>query len=264
MTDAGNDAASRLWGAAANGVPCAPVRDLIDSIDEAYAVQQRNVARSVDSGETVTGRKIGLTSEAIQRQLGVDQPDFGAITASRSVASGAILRRDLFLQPRVEAEVALVLGADLDLPSPTIEDVIAATDYVAAAIEIVDSRIADWDITLIDTIADNASFGALVMGTDRVQVGDIDLPSLAMSLFVNGEIRSEGTGADCLGNPLNSAKWLAGTMALHGTPLRAGDVVLTGALGPMVSVAAGDTVLAHLGDLGSVNVEFSVAPKEDQ
>lgn len=250
------DAAERLWVAQISASPCAPVRDLVRTVDEAYAVQQHNVARTLEDGGRLIGRKIGLTSEAVQRQLGVDQPDYGALFDHLRTHSGQSVPVAGLLQPRAEAEVVLVLGADLDQADPTVDDVLAATDRLLPAIEVVDSRIADWDITLIDTVADNASCGRLVLGTDPVAPGDVDLVALAMTMAVNGEVRSEGTGAACLGNPLIAAQWLAATMVRLGTPLRAGDLVLTGALGPMAPVGAGDTVVAELPGLGTVTATF--------
>lgn len=251
------EAANRLWSAQWSGLPCAPVRHLIRDVGEAYAVQQHNVARTLtESGGRLIGRKIGLTSEAVQRQLGVDQPDYGALFAHLSSASGESVPMSGLLQPKAEAEVVLVLGADLDMPEPTVDDVLAATDHLLPAIEIVDSRVAGWDITLIDTVADNASCGRLVLGTDPVAPDAVDLVALPMSMTVNGETRSEGNGAACLGDPLIAAQWLAATMARLGTPLRAGDLVLTGALGPMAPVVAGDVVVADLAGLGTVSVSF--------
>lgn len=252
------EAADRLWSAQVSGVPCAPVRDCVHHVAEAYAVQQHNVVRVIDElGGHVIGRKIGLTSEAVQRQLGVDQPDLGALFAHLATASGEPVPTDGLLQPRAEAEVALVLGADLDTFDPTVDDVLAAVDHLLPAIEIVDSRVAGWDIALVDTVADNASCGRLVLGTDPIAPDAINLVTLPMSMTVNGVVRSEGTGAACLGNPLNAARWLAATSARLGTPLRAGDLVLTGALGPMAPVLAGDVVVADLPGLGTVTATFS-------
>lgn len=252
-------AADRLWQAAANATPCAPVRDLIGDAEPAvaYAVQQRNVERTIDErGWRVCGRKIGLTSLAVQRQLGVDQPDFGSLFAELAYGDGEEVPTDTLLQPRVEAEVALVLGRDLDEITPTIVDVIAAVDFVLPALEVVDSRIAAWDITFADTVADNASAGRFVLGTVPMKL-TVDLASVAMTLAIDGETRSSGTGAACLGNPLLAARWLAATMARFGQPLRAGDVVLTGALGPVVPIAGGEVVEAHIAGVGRVAARFA-------
>lgn len=262
MADAASieEAADRLWKAATRGEPCAPVRDLIaaDDVDGAYAVAQRNISRTqAERGWRLNGQKIGLTSAAVQRQLGVDRPDFGMLFAELGHASGEVVPvRDL-LQPKVEAEVALVLGHGLDLGVHTIADVISAVSYVLPAIEIVDSRIADWKITFVDTVADNASSGRYVLGTMPVRLDGLDLAAVEMTMTINGVPTSSGNGAACLGNPLIAARWLADTMSQAGTPLRSGDVVLTGALGPMAAVTAGDEVLATISGLGSVSARFS-------
>jgi 2-keto-4-pentenoate hydratase len=254
------EAADRLWTAATSGEPCAPVRDLIaaDDVEGAYAVAQHNVARIVGQrGWRVNGQKIGLTSPAVQRQLGVDRPDFGMLFAELAHTSGETVPVTDLLQPKVEAEVALVLGRDLDLGVHTIADVIGAVDYVLPALEIVDSRVADWKITFVDTVADNASSGRYVLGTVPVRLDGLDLAAVEMTMTVNGEPASTGNGAACLGNPLIAARWLADTMSQAGTPLRAGAVVLTGALGPMAAVAPGDVVVAEITGLGTVTTTFA-------
>ena len=251
-------AADRLWEAAATGVPCAPVRDLLGADAEAaYRVQQHNVERVIDErGWRVCGRKIGLTSPAVQAQLGVDRPDFGALFAECGYGDNEEVPFAGLLQPRIEAEVGLVLGDDLDAGTHTVADVISATAYALAVLEIVDSRVAGWDISFADTVADNASGSRFVLGTVPVSL-DRDLAAVTMTLSLNGEVRSTGSGAACLGNPLFAARWLADTMSRLGTPLRAGDVVLTGALGKMVDVVAGDVVDATIDGIGRVGVRFA-------
>lgn len=255
------DAADRLWEATKTSTPCAPVRDVIaaDAAEDAYRVQQHNIERTErELGWRVCGRKIGLTSPAVQSQLGVNQPDFGAIFAEMSHGDGEEVPFGELLQPRIEAEIALVLDSDLDRGFHTVADVLAATAFVLPVLEIVDSRVAGWDITFVDTVADNASAGRFVLGTVPMPL-DRDLASVEMRLTVNGEQRSAGNGAACLGNPLFAARWLSNTMARKGTPLRAGDVVLTGALGPMTPVVAGDMVEAELGGVGRVGTRFGAA-----
>ena len=255
------EAAARLWAAAETSTPCAPVRDLLaaDDVDAAYAVQQRNIDRAVaERGWRVCGRKIGLTNPAVQAQLGVDRPDFGTLFAELAHGDGQEVPIGTLLQPRIEAEVALVLDDDLDLGTHTVADVIAATGFLLPVLEIVDSRVADWDITFVDTVADNASSGRFVLGT--VPVGlDVDLAQVTMRLSVNGAERSIGGGAACLGNPLFAARWLADTMCRLGTPLVAGDIILTGALGPMVPIDAGDRVEAGIEGVGRVGTRFSAS-----
>jgi 2-keto-4-pentenoate hydratase len=251
-------AADRLATATSTGVTCAPVRDLIGSdAGAAYAVQQRGIAARLAGGAEVVGRKIGLTSPAVRRQLGVDQPDFGVLLDDMSFSDGSVLPTHRLLQPRVEAEVAFVLKDDLADGPFDEERVAAAVDYAVAALEIVDSRITGWDITFADTVADNASAGLFVLGADRVKLGDVVTSEVTMSLALNDEVRSTGTGADCMGDPLAALAWLATTAARLGSPLKAGEVVLSGALGAVVPVSAGDRVEATITGLGSVRAGFA-------
>ncbi|MFF6793676.1 2-keto-4-pentenoate hydratase [Streptomyces filamentosus] len=252
-------AADRLHRAAVTGTPAAPVRDLIgrDDVTAAYAVQQRLTAERIRAGARVVGRKIGLTSEAVQRQLGVDRPDFGVLFDDMAYADGSTLPPDAVLQPRVEAEIAFVLGADLAEGPLDDAQVRAAVDHAVAAIEICGSRVADWDISFGDTVADNASAGAYVLGTRRVPLAGFDPAAAEMTMTVDGETVSTGTGAACLGDPVNAVVWLARQARDLGEPLRAGQVVLSGALGPMRPVTPGATVHATVTGLGPVSVAFS-------
>ena len=255
-------AAAALSRAAETGVPTEPVRDLLGSstdLDLAYRVQQINVEADVERGRRIAGHKIGLTSEAVQRQLGVDQPDFGVLFSDMCFVDGSDVPSQRLLQPRVEAEIALVLESDLTAGQHTVAELMSAIAYVVPAIEIVDSRVADWDITIVDTIADNASCGLVVLGTRPVSLRSVDLRNVRVDLTIGGRSASRGTGADCLGNPLAAARWLADVLCERGDPLRAGDCVMTGALGPMVSIASGDEVVADFGEFGSVTTKVSVA-----
>jgi 2-keto-4-pentenoate hydratase len=227
-----------------------PLRDSLDPGDgaKAYRIQEINTHFWQNEGRRLVGRKIGLTAKAVQAQLGVDQPDYGALFADMAIPNGGRLDPARVLQPKAEAEIALVLKADLYGPDVTPEAVHAATLHAVAAIEIVDSRIADWKITFADTVADNGSSGFYVLGDQPRPLDGLDLFTCGMATEVNGAIVSVGAGAACLGHPLNAAAWLARTV-----PLRAGDVVLTGALGPMVALSRGDKVIAHIGGLGSVS-----------
>lgn len=256
--------ADRLIAAERTGVACSPVRDMLPpgDIAAAYAVQRVNVERGLAAGRRIVGRKIGLTSPAVRRQLGVGQPDFGALFADMCVADGDEIPYGRLIAPRVEAEVALVLGADLPEPRLTVVDVLRATEFALPAIEVVDSRIANWDITIVDTVADNASCGLFVLGTTPVPLDRVDLRSAQMRLRRGEEVVSRGTGADCMGGPLNAAVWLAATLAAAGEPLRAGDVVLTGALGPVVAAAPGDVFESEISGLGSARTRFAPAPAE--
>ncbi|WP_107358154.1 2-keto-4-pentenoate hydratase [Streptomyces agglomeratus] len=252
--------AADLLAAAAESGPCPPVRDLLPdgNIDTAYAVQRMNTSRRLAGGHRLVGRKIGLTSKAVQQQLGVDQPDFGALLSDIAVPQGGTVPPDRLLQPKVEAEVALVLAFDLPDAQCTAEDVAAATAFAVPALEIVDSRIAGWDITLVDTVADAASSGLFVLGEPETHLDTVDLSSVQMTMSRNGQVVSEGSGADWFGSPLSAAVWLARTLARMGDPLKAGDVVLTGALGPMTAAVPGDTFTASISGLGEVAVRFAL------
>jgi 2-keto-4-pentenoate hydratase len=223
----------------------------------AYAVQERvNAARQV-AGATVVGHKIGLTSPAVQQQLGVDRPDFGLLFDDMRYLAGTEVPTKGLLQPKVEAEIAFVLGEDLVEGPLDVEQVRGAVAYAVAAIEIVDSRISDWDITFGDTVADNASSGLFVLGDLEVPLAGFEPVDVQMEMRVDGEVVSTGIGADCLGDPLAALAWLATTAREVGTPLRAGQIVLSGALGPMRPVEAGQLVRADITGLGAVNVSFS-------
>lgn len=245
-------AVERLATAQDTRVPCPPVRDLIgtDDLPAAYAVQQGLVQRRLTAGARVVGRKIGATSEAVQRQLGVDQPDFGYLLDDMDVSTHERVSMRTLVQPRVEAEVAFVLAADLapeDEADITLEAVRAAVEVALPALEIVDSRIADWDIGFTDTVADNASSGLFVVGHDQGRpLSEVEPREVAMSLTINGEERSAGTGAACLGDPLEALRWLAVQAHRFGAPLRQGHLVLSGALGPFVPFGPGDRVVASI------------------
>lgn len=255
-------AAKILRDAAAQGVPCAPLRDLFgvdDDIDAGYAIQEINTGLDLAAGRKVSGRKIGLTSKAVQDQLGVDRPDFGTLFVDMEYGDGIEIPAGRLMQPRAEAEVALVLGEDLVDGPFGFAEIMSATAFALPAIEVVDSRIEDWNIRLLDTVADNASCGLYVLGGKPVSLSDVDLRAITMSMTVNGEERSSGVGAACLGHPLHAARWLADTLFARGIPLRAGDVVMTGALGPVVPIEAGDEVVASFGPLGSVSTRLEGA-----
>jgi 2-keto-4-pentenoate hydratase len=252
-------AAERLHQAALSGTPCAPVRDLITDVAAAYAVQSANTQRALAAGRRLVGCKIGLTARAVQKQLGVDQPDYGMLFADMAVGDGEPIAVPRVMQPKVEAEVALVMERDVTTDQPTIADIARATAFVVPAIEIVGSRIANWDIRLVDTIADNASAGLYVLGGPLRGLKDLELQSCRMRMEVGGREASTGSGAACLGHPLNAAAWLARRMAELGMPLRAGDVVLTGALGPMAPVVPGEVAEATIEGLGSVRAVFDAS-----
>jgi 2-keto-4-pentenoate hydratase len=251
------NAAAALRAAYAGGA-IAPLRDVLEPTDAAgaYAVQAINTRHWVEAGRRIVGRKIGLTARAVQAQLGVDQPDFGVLFADMEIADGGTLPASKALQPKAEAEIALILGSDLDAADATPATVAAAVDHAVAAIEIVDSRIADWKISFADTVADNGSSAFFVLGRERRPLDGLDLYTCGMALELNGAVASLGAGAACLGHPLNAAAWLARTLAALGEPLRAGDILLTGALGPMVALTPGDAVVARIGGLGAVSFGY--------
>lgn len=250
-----------LRRAADSKQPVPPIRGYFEpgDVESAYAVQAANTAVWQAGGRRLVGRKVGLTSMAVQKQLGVEQPDFGGLFADMVVLDGEEVPITRLLQPRAEAEIALVLEKDLGPSDVTPAELISAVAYAVAAIEIVDSRIAGWDISITDTVADNASSGLFVLGNRPRRLADVDLRLCGMTLEKNGRPVSFGSGAACLGNPLNAAVWLARTLARVGTPLKAGDVVMTGALGPVVPVKGGDAFEAHVGGFGSVHIGFSEA-----
>jgi len=250
--------AARLRKAAETGVATQPIRDEIPAGDlvSAYAIQQANTEAWVKQGRRLIGRKIGLTSKSVQKQLGVDQPDFGMLFADMACADGEEVALSRVMQPKVEAEIALVLGRDINQADINMADMISAVDYALPAIEIVGSRVENWNIKITDTIADNASSGLFVLGSEPRKLDGLDLRLCGMVMERRGDQISVGAGVACLGNPLIAALWLAQTMVRNGAPLKAGDVLMTGALGPMAAVAPGDVVEVRISGLGSVRTAF--------
>ena len=226
------------------------------TIESAYAIQQINTEHRLKQGRRRIGCKIGLTSPAVQKQLGVDQPDFGMLFDDMGYGDGEPIPFSVLMQPKVEAEIAFVLKKDLNMPNPTQVDVMQAIDYALPAIEIVGSRIANWDIRITDTIADNASSSTYVLGTTPRQLSEFDVRLCGMAMMKNGEPVSVGAGAACLGNPINAVVWLARTLWRLGTPLQAGELVLSGALGPMAPVNPGEIFEARINGLGNVRAVF--------
>lgn len=258
-------AAQMLWDAQFGRTPCAPLSQSFEglSVQEAYAIQElvgrwRELRHGLDGARParLVGHKIGLTSEAIQSWLKVNEPDFGLLLSDMVVNDSMVASTSTLLQPRAEAEVAFVLKEDLSGPGVTAAQVVHATEYVMAAIEVIDSRIADWKITYEDTIADNASSGLFVLGGRPQKIEDVDLRLCGMAMRKNGRVVSTGAGAACLGHPVNAVVWLANKLGEFGQGLKAGQVVLSGALGPVCDVADGDYVEAEISGLGRVTVRF--------
>ena len=261
MTMTTHDQLARRLRDAYSGGAVSPLRDGLEPTDAAgaYAVQEINTRFWQGQGRRIVGRKAGLTAKAVQAQLGVDQPDYGVLFEDMRIADGGRLDPSRCLQPKAEAEIAFVLAADLPDAATTPEQVAAAVASVHAAIEIVDSRIADWKITFADTVADNGSSAFFVLAEQGLPLAGLDLEGAAMEMTVGGAVVSTGIGAAALGNPLNAAAWLARTLAQRGEPLRAGDILLAGALGPMVALTPGDSVRAEIAGIGSCSFTYAKA-----
>jgi 2-keto-4-pentenoate hydratase len=251
--------ADDLWAAERTGRPIEPLTASRPelTVADAYAIQELNTERKLGDGRMLRGRKIGLTSRAMQTLLGVDEPDFGALLDDMFIEDGDAIPAGKLIQPKAEAEIAFVLGRDLAGPGVTPTDALRAIEAAVASIEVVDSRIAEWRISLADTVADNASSGRVVLGTRLVPVGRLDLQLLGMAIWHNGELADTGAGAAALGNPARCVAWLANTLGSLGAGLRAGDVVMSGALHRAFDMAPGDTVRAEFDRLGSVSVRFA-------
>ncbi len=247
-----------LYQALLDRKPVPPLTDREPAItlDDAYRIQQRFIQRRLDAGETVVGKKIGVTSRVVMDMLKVDQPDFGQLLSGMVVNEGEAIRIDAMIAPKAEAEVAFVLKSDLRGPGVTAADVLRVTAFVMPCFEIVDSRIRDWKIKIQDTVADNASCGVLVLGGTRRDPRDVDLALAGMVLEKNGEVISTSTGAAVQGSPVNAVAWLANTLGRLGIPLKAGEVILSGSQSPLVPVQAGDSLHCSVGGLGSTSVRF--------
>ncbi len=243
-------AARALTEALETRVPIAPLASSLHSLEEAYQVQALHMSERETADNPLVGHKVGLTSEAVRRQLGVDQPDFGILLADMEIHDGGQIDMRRLIQPKVEAEIAFVLDTDVDEVDR--ESVLRAVEYATPALEIVDSRIQDWRIGLFDTVADNASSGMYVLGEGAVDPRRVDLRDVVMSMAIDGEVVSTGRGSDCLGDPVEALVWVARVAAEQGRPLRAGEVVLSGALGPMVALRPGVSIVAEVEGLGRV------------
>lgn len=236
-----------------------PLTDRISGItvDDAYRIQLRTIARRVAEGERHVGKKIGLTSKPVQNLFGVSQPDFGHLLSGMAYNDGATIPAAGFIQPKGEGELAFLLRRDLAGPGLTNADVLAATDCVLPCFEIVDSRIRDWKIKVQDTVADNGSSAAFVVGDSAVDPSRIDLTTVGMVLEKNGELIGTGAGAATLGNPVNAVTWLANALGAYGIVLKAGELILAGSLSIMFPIAAGDSLRMSLGRVGSASCRFA-------
>lgn len=253
------DYAAKLRQAQATKTPISPLRDDIGEHNEelAYAIQQVNTNHKLVDGARIVGKKIGLTSIKVQEQFGISTPDFGILFDDMEVLNGLSLPISEVMQPKIEGELAFVLGGSLDNDKLTIVDIINSIDYVLPSLEIVGSRIENWNIRIADTVADNASASHYVLGHTPKMLDDIDIVNCKMNMTINGKLKSSGSGKDCLGSPLNAVLWLARKMQAVGQPLQAGELILSGSLGPMVVVNAGDHVDAEFEGLGSVSISFT-------
>jgi len=248
--------ANELFEAEQNRVQISPitVRESI-ALDDAYAIQLENVRRVVSMGHAISGKKIGLTSEGIQKQLGVNEPDYGHLFATMDCADGKVKTYEL-IQPKIEGELAFILKADLSGGNVTVQDVRDATDYVQAAFEIVDSRIDNWRIRLEDTVADNASSGRYILGGKKLNIDEVDLPTISMKLYKNGKPVAEGRGSAVLGDPCIAVAWLANRLWGYGVTLKKGEVILSGAFSVAPEAKKGDTFEAEFSSFGEIKATF--------
>ena len=254
-----SQAGEELYQALLEQRTLAPFTERFDdiTIDDAYRISLKMVDCRVKAGETIVGKKIGVTSKPVQEMLGVFQPDFGFLTDGMVFSDGAdISIAGHLIQPRAEGEIAFRLKADLAGPGVTEADVLAATESIMPCFEIVDSRVDDWRIKIEDTVADNASCGVYVLGSNEVDPRDFDLPGLHMKIFKNGELHSEGFGSAVQGNPLTAVAWLANTLGEYGIPFKAGEVILSGSLAPLIPVVAGDRMSLEIEGIGGCSCNF--------
>ena len=248
-----------LYDALRSGTTLQPLIERVPNIEieDAYHISNAMLQHRLKDGETVVGKKIGVTSKAVQDMLGVFQPDFGFLTSAMTVANDSSVKiAGTLIQPRAEAEIAFLLKSDLKGPGVTEADVLNATESVMTCFEIVDSRIHAWKIKIQDTIADNASCGVYVLGNERIDPRGLDLPNLTVNVFKNGKPLSSGKGSAVQGNPLTAVAWLANTLGEFGIPFKTGEVILSGSLVPLEPVVPGDEMHAEIEGLGSATVRF--------
>ena len=251
-------AASQLLEAEETKKVIKPLTDLYPdiSVDDAYFVQLEQIRRKVEKGAVIVGKKIGATSKAIQQLFQVNQPDYGHLLDDMMFVDGETISLDHYIQPKAEFEIAFVLKKDLKGPNVTILDVVEATDYIVPAIEIIDSRIEDWKIRFEDTVADNGSSAGAVIGGKPTSLDNIDLTHIGMVVYKNGEFLNSAAGAAVLGNPLRAVAWLANSLGKYDVSLKAGEIVLSGALSTAVPIEENDTFTVEFGHIGSVSATF--------
>ena len=252
------DSVLKLWDSYKSGVPTAPIRDIIgdSDIDKAYKIQEKLIERHYQDGKTRSGVKIGLTSPAVQTQLGVDQPDFGILFHETDISKTGEVSYNELMQPKVEAEMAFIIGDDITQPMGSIEELQHKLESVHASIEIVGSRVADWNIKITDTVADNASASHYILSNQAVRMEDVNFINAKMELYEEGVLKSTGNGSACMGNPLNAVLWLCNTFINKGVSLTKGEVILSGALGPMVPCIPGARYNASIEGLGEVGFQI--------
>ncbi|MCM3720006.1 2-keto-4-pentenoate hydratase [Fictibacillus phosphorivorans] len=226
------------------------------SVKDSYSIQLQWVRKKLDEGRVVIGKKVGLTSKAMQNMLGVNEPDYGHLLDHMRVTNGSVLSRRDFIKPKVEAEIGFILKEDLCGPNVTYIDVLMATEALVPALEIIDSRIEDWKIQLVDTVADNGSSARAVIGESFYEIDQVDLRTLSMTLLKNGEVTATGAGAAALGHPAQAVAWLANKLADYNISLKAGELILPGALSAAIDVDSGDEITAAFGKLGTVSISF--------
>ena len=253
------EAAALLVRAETDRRPIRPLAEIFPAMDvvDAYEIALRNIRHRIAGGATVVGHKVGLSSEAMQQMMGVDEPDYGHLLSDMAVSSDRPVEVNRYCYPRVEVEVGFILGRGLPGESCTEADVIEATEAVAPAIELIDSRVVDWQIALVDTIADNASSAGFVLGPERVDPRDIDLLTIDATLTRNGERVAEGRSDAVLGNPVTAVAWLARKVAGFGVRLEEGHVILPGSCTRAIDARPGDEFVAEFNGLGTVNLSFT-------
>ena len=256
-----NDLGDELYRALRDQTTLAPLteREAGITIEDAYHISLRMISQRVEmDGEAIVGKKIGVTSAPVQQMLGVFQPDFGFLTNTMHYEDGAVIPiAGNLIQPRAEGEIAFRLKSDLVGPGVSEQDVLDATESIMPCFEIVDSRIRDWNIKIEDTVADNASCGVFTLGDNEVDPRSVDLPGLKMMVYKNGELHSEGVGSAVQGNPLAAVAWLANTLGEFGIEFKAGEVILSGSLVPLIPVVAGDEMHLVLEGVGTASCSFS-------